>query len=99
MTNDELRQRFVDLTVPQAEYLGLTRPRSGAQVERGDAATTTSATIDWDEFYDVVKGNGPCNRERLQARVEGVGGRRLGPRGGARPRREAGARVRRAQAA
>ena len=91
VSNDELRQQFVDQTVPQAEYLGPDHPRPRPEVERGDGATTTSAQIDWEEFYDVLKGNGPCNRERLQARVEGLGGRRLGARGVAGLRREASA--------
>ncbi len=68
-TNDELRQRFVDQTVPQADYLGLTVPDPELKwnEERGHY---DFGEVDWDEFYKVVKGNGPCNRERLQARVE-----------------------------
>ena len=52
-TNDELRERFIEFTVPQAEYLGLSIPQG---------------TIDWNEFHEVLRGNGPCNRERLEAR-------------------------------
>jgi len=66
-TNDELRQRFVDMTVPQAEYLGLTVPdpdlkwnEAHGHYDFGD--------IDWNEFWNVVKGNGPCNLQRLKAR-------------------------------
>ena len=55
--------------------------------------------IDWNEFYEVVKGNGPCNRERLRARVEAWEQRRVGARGGARPCRKAGARARSSKAA
>ena len=66
-TNDELRQRFIDLTVPQAEAVGLTLPdphlKYNPETEHYDFGE-----IDWNEFWQVVKGNGPCNRERLQAR-------------------------------
>lgn len=63
-TNDELRQKFVDMTVPQAEYLGLTIPDPDLtwNDERGHY---DFGKIDWDEFWNVVKGNGPCNRERI----------------------------------
>lgn len=66
-TNDELRQQFIDNTVPQAEFIGLTVPdpdlkwnEARGHYDFGD--------IDWDEFWNVVKGNGPCNKERLAAR-------------------------------
>jgi len=67
-SNDELRQRMVDQTVPQAEYLGLTVPDPDLKwnAERG---SYDFGEIDWSEFYNVLKGNGPCNRERLRARV------------------------------
>ena len=68
-SNDELRQRFVDMTVPQAELLGLTIPdpdlkwnEARGHYDFGD--------IQWEEFYNVIKGNGPCNKERLAARVK-----------------------------
>lgn len=66
-TNDELRQRFVDATVPQAEYLGLTIPDADLKwnEERGHY---DFGVIDWSEFWNVVKGNGPCNRQRIKAR-------------------------------
>ena len=66
-TNDELRQKFVDITVPQAEFLGLKVPDPKLQ---WDPATQhyRFGPIDWQEFEAVLKGNGPCNRERLQAR-------------------------------
>src|SRR5579875_2653347 len=66
-SNDELRQKFVDQTVPQAEYLGLTIPDPELKwnAERGHY---DFGPIDWDEFYNVIQGNGPCNRERLRAR-------------------------------
>ncbi|HEY8340294.1 MAG TPA: 1,2-phenylacetyl-CoA epoxidase subunit PaaA, partial [Egibacteraceae bacterium] len=66
-TNDELRQRFVDMTVPQAEVLGVTLPDPELRwnPERGHY---DFGQIDWDEFWQVVKGNGPCNAERLARR-------------------------------
>jgi ring-1,2-phenylacetyl-CoA epoxidase subunit PaaA len=69
LSNDELRQRFVDQTVPQADYLGITMPDPDLEwnAERG---SYDFGSIDWDELYSVVKGNGPCNRERLKARVD-----------------------------
>ncbi|EKV30705.1 Phenylacetate-CoA oxygenase, PaaG subunit [Caenispirillum salinarum AK4] len=66
-SNDELRQRFVDQTVPQAEFLGLSIPDPDLKwnEERGHY---DFGTPPWDEFMEVVKGNGPCNRQRLNAR-------------------------------
>ena len=63
-SNDELRQDFVDQTVPQAEFLGLEIPDPELQwnPERGHY---DFGEIDWDEFWAVVKGNGMCNRQRL----------------------------------
>jgi len=68
-SNDELRQRMVDQTVPQAEFLGLTIPDPDLKwnEERGHY---DFGVIDWTEFQDVLKGNGPCNRERLRTRVQ-----------------------------
>jgi ring-1,2-phenylacetyl-CoA epoxidase subunit PaaA len=68
-SNDELRQRMVDQTVPQAEFLGLTIPDPDLEwnEERGHY---DFGEIDWDEFYNVLKGNGPCNKERLRTRVK-----------------------------
>jgi ring-1,2-phenylacetyl-CoA epoxidase subunit PaaA len=69
MTNDELRQRFVDATVPQAEYLGLTLPDTHLKwnEERGHY---DFGEIDWTEFKQNISGNGPCNKQRLAARVK-----------------------------
>jgi ring-1,2-phenylacetyl-CoA epoxidase subunit PaaA len=66
-TNDELRQKFVDQTVPQIEYLGLELPDEGIKwnEERGHYDYSDP---DWSEFFDVIKGNGPCNTDRLAAR-------------------------------
>jgi ring-1,2-phenylacetyl-CoA epoxidase subunit PaaA len=63
-SNDELRQAFVDQTVPQAEYLGLTIPDPDLKwnEERGHY---DFGEIDWDEFQRVISGDGPCNRERV----------------------------------
>ena len=68
-SNDELRQRMVDQTVPQAEHLGLTVPDPALRwnEERGHY---DFGEIDWSEFHDVLRGNGPCNRERLHTRVQ-----------------------------
>src|SRR3569623_1900104 len=65
-SNDELRQKFVDATVPQAQYLGLTIPDPG-MIEDADGHWRYSE-IDWTEFKQVLAGNGPCNRERIAAR-------------------------------
>jgi ring-1,2-phenylacetyl-CoA epoxidase subunit PaaA len=69
LSNDELRQRFVDQTVPQADYLRLRVPdeRLEWNAERGHYAF---GDIDWQEFHDVIKGNGPCNRDRMQTRIK-----------------------------
>jgi ring-1,2-phenylacetyl-CoA epoxidase subunit PaaA len=66
-TNDELRQRFVNLTVPQVQAIGLTLPDPDL---RYDEATGNwhFGEIDWEEFKQVISGNGPCNQERLAAR-------------------------------
>lgn len=68
-SNDELRQRFVDMTVPQAELLGLTLPDPDLtwNEERGHY---DFGAINWEEFFQVIQGNGPCNKERLGARVQ-----------------------------
>ncbi|WP_172784035.1 1,2-phenylacetyl-CoA epoxidase subunit PaaA [Bradyrhizobium sp. DASA03005] len=65
-SNDELRQKFVDATVPQAQYLGLTIPDPG-MIQDADGHWRYSE-IDWSEFKQVLAGNGPCNRERIAAR-------------------------------
>ncbi|WP_298862696.1 1,2-phenylacetyl-CoA epoxidase subunit PaaA [uncultured Sulfitobacter sp.] len=65
--NDELRQKFVDQTVPQAEYLGLTIPDETIKWNE-EKGGYDFAQPDWTEFFDVLRGNGPCNQERLQTR-------------------------------
>ncbi len=69
LTNDELRQDFVDKTIPQAEFLGLTIPDPDLKWNEARGHYDFGA-INWDEFYNVVKGNGPCNRERIKARIK-----------------------------
>jgi len=66
-SNDELRQNFVDATVPQAEILGLKIPDENLKwnEERGHY---DFSPINWDEFYQVLAGNGTCNKERVDAR-------------------------------
>ncbi len=66
-SNDELRQKFVDITTEQAKILGLTIPDKDLKwnEERGHY---DFGEINWDEFWNVVKGNGPCNKERLETR-------------------------------
>ncbi|WP_395376238.1 1,2-phenylacetyl-CoA epoxidase subunit PaaA [Marinicella sp. W31] len=68
-TNDDLRQKFVDATVPQAEYLGLTIPDPELKWNE-ETQHYDFGEIDWREFIDVIKGNGPCNKERLNARIQ-----------------------------
>jgi ring-1,2-phenylacetyl-CoA epoxidase subunit PaaA len=69
ISNDDLRQKFVDATAPQAQVLGVTLPDPQLEwnEERGH---WDFGPIDWDEFWAVVNGHGQCNRERLAARVK-----------------------------
>lgn len=67
-SNDVLRQAFVDATVPQAQYLGLTIPDPDLKWNE-ETGHWEFGPIDWDEFWNVVKGNGICNRQRLRDRV------------------------------
>ncbi|PHS77975.1 MAG: 1,2-phenylacetyl-CoA epoxidase subunit A [Robiginitomaculum sp.] len=66
-SNDELRQRFIDATVPQAEFLGLTIPDPDLKWNE-ETGHCDYSQPDWNEFHDVISGNGPCNRERLETR-------------------------------
>jgi ring-1,2-phenylacetyl-CoA epoxidase subunit PaaA len=68
-SNDELRQKFVDVTVAQTEILGLSIPDKDLKwnAERGHY---DFGAINWEEFFEVVAGNGPCNKQRLKARVD-----------------------------
>ena len=69
ISNDDLRQKFIDATVPQAEVLGVTLPDPDLKwnAERGHY---DHGEIDWNEFWQTVNGNGPMNRERLATRVK-----------------------------
>jgi ring-1,2-phenylacetyl-CoA epoxidase subunit PaaA len=66
-TNDELRRKFVDITVPQADFLGLTVPDPDLKWNE-DKSGYDFGEVDWDEFYAVVKGEGPVAKERMEAR-------------------------------
>lgn len=66
-SNDELRQRFIDRTVPQAENIGLVIPDKDLKFNPS-TKHYDHGPINWDEFYNVIKGNGICNKERMKAR-------------------------------
>ena len=66
-TNDELRQKFVDVTVPQAEFIGLRVPDDDLVYDE-ETGHYRFGEIDWQEFMDVLAGNGQCNRERMETR-------------------------------
>jgi ring-1,2-phenylacetyl-CoA epoxidase subunit PaaA len=66
-TNDELRQQFVDASVPQADILGLTIPDNNLKWNE-ERQHYDFGEINWDEFWQVLEGNGPCNKERINAR-------------------------------
>ncbi len=66
-TNDDLRQKFVDITVPQADALGLDVPDPDLKYNEAKSGYDFGA-VDWEEFYAVVKGEGPVAKERMKAR-------------------------------
>ena len=66
-SNDELRQKFVDVTVQQADFLGLKVPDEKLAFDE-ESGHYRFSEIDWQEFFDVIAGNGPCNRQRMQKR-------------------------------
>jgi len=68
-SNDELRQKFIDQTIPQIEYLGLDLPDPGLKWNQ-DRGHYDFSEPDWNEFFNVIKGNGPCNVDRLKNRVK-----------------------------
>ncbi|MEC4049569.1 1,2-phenylacetyl-CoA epoxidase subunit PaaA [Flavobacterium sp. SUN046] len=68
-TNDELRQAFVDQTVPQANLIGLTFPDPELKWNE-ERKHYDFGKLDWNEFWQVVKGHGPCNKERIAARIK-----------------------------
>lgn len=68
-SNDELRQEFIDKTVPQAEFLGLTIPDPHLKWNE-ERKHYDFGPINWEEFYQVINGNGPCNRQRMRDRIK-----------------------------
>ena len=68
-TNDRLRQKFIDKTVQQAEVIGLTIPDPNLKWN-DETQSYDHSDIDWDEFWNVVKGNGPCNKQRIARHVK-----------------------------
>ncbi|MFZ1677420.1 MAG: 1,2-phenylacetyl-CoA epoxidase subunit PaaA [Saprospiraceae bacterium] len=68
-TNDDLRQKMVDMCAPQADHLGITIPDPDLKWNE-ETGHYEFGEINWDEFWAVVKGHGPCNKERLDARIK-----------------------------
>jgi ring-1,2-phenylacetyl-CoA epoxidase subunit PaaA len=68
-SNDAIRQRFIDRTVPQADFIGLKIPDASMKFNK-ETEHYEHGPINWDEFFDVIKGNGPCNAKRLKDRVD-----------------------------
>ncbi|HSG96723.1 MAG TPA: 1,2-phenylacetyl-CoA epoxidase subunit PaaA [Woeseiaceae bacterium] len=68
-SNDELRQKFIDVTVPQAEFLGLSVPDDQLRLNE-ETGHYEHAEIDWEEFFQVISGNGPCNKQRMAKRCK-----------------------------
>ena len=66
-SNDELRQKFVDITAEQADFLGIRIPDDALRLN-AETGHYDFGPIDWEEFKEVLNGNGPCNRQRLEAR-------------------------------
>ena len=70
-SNDELRQRFIDQTIPQLEVLGCTVPDPDLKWNE-ETGHYDFGEIQWEEFYQVLKGNGPCNRDRIRTRKKAI---------------------------
>lgn len=70
-SNDELRQRFIDQTIPQLQILGCTVPDPDLKYNE-ETGHWEFGEIDWSEFYEVLKGNGPCNKERVAQRKKAI---------------------------
>ena len=68
-SNDSLRQRFVDVTVPQATFLGLTVPDENLKWNE-EKGHYDFSELPWEEFMNVIRGNGPCNKKRLQTKIK-----------------------------
>ena len=86
-TNDELRQQFVDQTVPQADLLGLTIPDKNLKWNE-DCGHYDFGTIDWEEFWNVVNGNGPCNKTTYVGKSKGIRRRGMGKKSSKWPMRK-----------
>jgi ring-1,2-phenylacetyl-CoA epoxidase subunit PaaA len=68
-TNDELRQKFIDKTIPQAQLIGLSIPDGELQFDE-KTGHYTYGKINWDEFYNVINGHGPCNKQRMKHHIK-----------------------------
>jgi ring-1,2-phenylacetyl-CoA epoxidase subunit PaaA len=68
-SNDELRQKFVDMTIPQVQLLGMTLPDPELMWNE-DRKHYDYGEINWTEFKNIIKGNGPCNKQRIEARIK-----------------------------
>lgn len=68
-TNDELRQKFIDKTIPQAELIGLIIPDNNFSLDEKTGHYKISP-INWDEFYRVIAGHGPCNKQRVDHHIK-----------------------------
>ncbi len=68
-SNDAIRERFIDRTVPQADYIGLSIPDPELKIDEA-TGHYKHGPINWEEFFNVIKGNGPCNKSRLKTRVD-----------------------------
>ncbi|MBK8737892.1 MAG: 1,2-phenylacetyl-CoA epoxidase subunit A [Saprospiraceae bacterium] len=68
-SNDELRQKFVDMTIPQVQLLGMTLPDPELKWNE-DRKHYDYGEINWTEFKNIIKGNGPCNKQRIEARIK-----------------------------
>ena len=68
-SNDDLRQKFIDATVPQGHYLGSHVPRPGTEARRA-SGHWHYGEIDWSEFKRVLAGDGPCNRQRMKNKTK-----------------------------
>ena len=66
-SNDQLREKFINKTIPQAELIGLKIPDEHLQLL--DNETYKHGDINWEEFWSVIKGNGPCNQQRLEHHI------------------------------
>jgi ring-1,2-phenylacetyl-CoA epoxidase subunit PaaA len=68
-TNDELRQKFIDKTIPQAELIGLTVPDTDLKLDK-KTGHYAYGKINWEEFHRVIKGDGPCNKQRISHHIK-----------------------------